>query len=255
MIIGHFRGRKGAPKFWARWLLALQCALLGQMAEAGSYGINPVKLTFSSQNTPQVMTVRNDGEQAAVVQVELAAWTQQEDREVYTPTRDLLANPPIFSIPAGATQIIRVGLRRAPDEHRELAYRLFLQEVPPPPKPDAIGLQVALRISIPVFVAPRQPIEPILQWRAIRLDDHTLQVAVTNVGNGHDHLSAYKIYRGNSETPLLSRQLFAYLLPGTTHYWTQPMETGTAPNPGETLRILTNTEAGEVTVDLVMENP
>ena len=31
-------------------------------------------------------------------------------------------------------QIVRVGLRRGPDPQRELAYRLYLQEVPPPPK-------------------------------------------------------------------------------------------------------------------------
>ncbi len=121
-------------KNWVCLFLSLQCALTCGIAQAGSYGINPVKLTLSAQNSTQIITVRNDGAQAAVMQVELAAWSQADGQDVYTPTRELLATPPIFTVPAGVSQIIRVGLRRAPDEQRELVYRLFLQEVPPPAK-------------------------------------------------------------------------------------------------------------------------
>ncbi|MDP1772360.1 MAG: fimbria/pilus periplasmic chaperone [Methylobacter sp.] len=242
-----------STKNWVRLFLALQCAMACQIAQAGSYGINPVKLTLSGQNSTQIMTVRNDGAEAAVMQVELAAWSQTDARDIYTPTRELLANPPIFTLPAGAEQVIRVGLRRAPDGQRELAYRLFLQEVPPPVRPDTVGLQVALRISVPVFVPPPHPVKPILHWQATRIAEHTLKVGVTNTGNGHDHIAAYKIYRAGSSAPFLSQQLFAYLLPGETHYWT--VTTDVMPNPGEALRVLANTETGSVQGNIVMDKP
>lgn len=233
--------------------LVLQCAMTCRIAQAGSFGINPVKLTLSAQNSTQIMTIRNDGDQSAVMQVELAAWSQANGQDVYTPTRELLATPPIFTVPAGASQIIRVGLRRAPDGQRELTYRMFLQEVPPPAKPDAVGLQVALRISVPVFVVPPYPVKSVLHWQTIRLDEHTLKIGVTNTGNGHDHLSAFKIYRSGSAKPFLAQKLFAYLLPGATHYWMLP--TDTMPDPGEHLRVLANTETGEVNADIVMDKP
>jgi len=238
---------------WARLFLALQCAMTCGIVQAGSYGINPVKLTLSGQNSTQIMTVRNDGTEAAVVQVELAAWSQANGQDVYTPTRELLATPPIFTVPAGASQIIRVGLRRAPDGQRELAYRMFLQEVPPPAKVDFVGLQVALRISVPVFVAPPHPVKPVLHWQAIRIDEHTIKVGVTNTGNVHDHLSAYKIYQSGNAKPFLTQQLFAYLLPGETHYWS--IATDVMPNSGEHLSVLANTEMGEVNSDIVMDKP
>lgn len=242
-----------SAKHWAYLLLALQCAMACPVALAGSLGINPVKLTLSSQNPTQVITVRNDGDQSTVMQVELAAWSQAGGQEVYTPTRELLATPPIFTLPAGASQIIRVGLRRAPDEKTELAYRMFLQEVPPPPKPDAVGLQVALRISVPVFVVPAHPVTSVLHWQALRLDGRTMKIGVTNTGGGHDHLSAYKIYRSGSANPFLAQKLFVYLLPGTAHYWTLP--TDAMPNPGEALGVSANTDTGPAQANIFMDKP
>jgi fimbrial chaperone protein len=169
---------------WIGFFLALQRLMACPMAQAGSFGINPVKLMLSGQNSTQIMTVRNDGDQSAVMQVELADWSHMQGQEVYTPTRELLAIPPIFTLAAGATQIIRIGLRRAPAEQAEPAYRMFLQEVPPPVKPGSQGLQVALRISVPVFAVPAHHVKPVLHWQAVRLDEHTIKVGVTNTGNG-----------------------------------------------------------------------
>jgi fimbrial chaperone protein len=251
MMIRNIQTSRSA-KHWVCFFLALQCAMAGQIAHAGSYGINPVKLTLSGQDSTQVMTVRNDGAEAAVMQVELAAWSAGA-QDIYTPTRDLLANPPIFTLPAGAEQIIRVGLRRAPDGQRELAYRMFLQEVPPPIKFGTVGLQVALRISVPIFVPPPHPVKPVLRWQATRIAEHTLKIGVTNTGDGHDHIAAYKIYRAGSDAPFLSQKLFAYLLPGETHYWT--LTTDVMPNSGEPLRVWAHTETGSVQGDIVMDKP
>ncbi len=82
------------------------------------------------------------------------AWAQKDGKDQLTPTRELIATPPIFNLKAGTTQLIRIGMLRKVDLEKELIYRLILEEIPPPPAPDFKGLQVALRIGLPVFIKP-----------------------------------------------------------------------------------------------------
>ena len=102
------------------------------VASAASLGVSPVRVTLSESQSMGSLTVRNDGTEPASLQMEMLNWSQAEGQDVLMPTRELLANPPIFTVPAGGSQLVRVGLRRAPDGQRELTYRLVLQELPPP---------------------------------------------------------------------------------------------------------------------------
>ena len=122
------------------------------VASAASLGVSPVRVTLSESQSMGALTVRNDGTEPASLQMEMLSWSQAEGQDVLTPTRELLANPPIFTVPAGGSQLVRVGLRRAPDGQRELTYRIVLQELPPPPNPDFMGTRMLMRISLPVFV-------------------------------------------------------------------------------------------------------
>src|SRR5262245_29568931 len=93
---------------------------------AGSFEVNPVRVDLSAAARTSAVTVRNTGSEAVIVQLSVVAWSQEDGRDVYTETKEILATPPIATIPAGGEQIIRAGLRRAPDAQRELSYRLFL---------------------------------------------------------------------------------------------------------------------------------
>ena len=67
------------------------------------------------------------------------------------PVSELLASPPLATIPAGATQVVRLVLRR-PAIGREASYRILLDQIPPPAEPGTV--RIALRLSIPVFAEP-----------------------------------------------------------------------------------------------------
>ncbi|MGR9116061.1 MAG: fimbrial biogenesis chaperone [Gammaproteobacteria bacterium] len=216
---------------------------------AGSFGINPVRLELSEQSPNRVLTVRNDGQEASVIQIELTEWTQTGNQENYTATRDLLATPPIFSLPAGASQIVRVGLRRPAEQDRELSYRLFIREVPPP-SAGGQHLTVALRISVPVFVASSKPTKPLLQWRATTVKGGGIKISVINAGGTHEHLSALRLYRSGPSEPLLMQQLFVYLLPGTVHEWTFANAIGL--EAGTPLHLMADTENGKIPNDIVV---
>ena len=118
------------------------------------------------------------------MQMEISRWTQPENQDHLEPTQDLLATPPIFSLEPGQSQIVRIGLRRPPDRQRELAYRLFAQELPEPTPEGFIGLQMVLRLSIPVFVAPAAPApEPSIDWHATISTDEKLMLTARNPGD------------------------------------------------------------------------
>lgn len=221
-------------------------------AQAGTVVVSPVRATLSTSQQVGALTVRNNGTEPTVVQLEVLSWSQQDAKDVYAPTREILATPPIFTVAPGGSQIVRVGLRRAPDAQRELSYRLYLQEVPPPPKPDFQGLQVALRIGVPVFVQPAAAARPVLRWQLSRTPQGPLKLALSNEGNAHIQVANFRLVPPGRE-PLPTVQVAAYLLPGQTRDWL--VEAGPAPAPGSVLRLFAQTDAGDIQAELVVEQP
>ena len=150
-----------AERAWrALWLGTAVMALQLGFAHAGSFQVNPIRVDLTPKAQTTALSVRNTGTEPVVVQVSVEAWAQDEGKDVYSPTREIIATPPVLTIPPDQERVVRIGLRRAPDKGRELSYRLFLQEVPPPPQPGFQGIVVALRVGLPVFVAPTQGNQP-----------------------------------------------------------------------------------------------
>lgn len=228
------------------------CLLACTWAQAGTFAVSPVRATLSAKQQVGALTVRNDGAEPAMVQLDVVSWSQRDGKDVYTPTREILATPPIFTVPAGGSQVVRVGLRRAPDPRRELTYRLYLQEVPPPPKPDFQGLQVALRIGVPVFVLPPAPAKPVLRWQASHTSQGQLQISLTNSGNAHIQVANFKVMPAGGE-PFSTEQVAAYVLPEQSRDWL--VKAATTPPQGATLRLFAQTDAGDVEAEVVVEKP
>jgi fimbrial chaperone protein len=218
-------------------------------ALAGSFMVTPVRVTLSPAQPIVALTVRNDSNDSTVVQVDLTAWSQAEGKDIHAPTRDVIATPPLFTMPAGGTQVVRVGLRRSPDAERELTYRLFLQEVPPPPKVEFKGLRVALRMSIPVFVPPPQAVAPALEWHAVREPQGWLNVSVRNGGKAHVHIADFRLeHVDGKEIARLSSS--DYVLPGQRHEWRLRGEAA----PGQLLRVLAGTDAGAMRAEIPVDS-
>jgi fimbrial chaperone protein len=225
--------------------LALACT-----AHAGSFVVHPVRVTLTAAQSVSALTVRNDGVEPAVIQLEAVRWSQRNGEDVLEKTNEILATPPIFTVPPGGTQIIRVGLRRAPDSQQELTFRLFLQEIPPP-KPVAQGLRVALRVSLPVFVAPATATSPKLEWRAFRKPDGNIRLLASNSGTAHVQISALSLTPSDGGKTLATKEISEYVLPRNSREWTVPA--GSLP-VGAPLHIRASTDAGELRADVKVEN-
>lgn len=187
-------------------------------AWAGSFQVGPVSATLSADHRIAALTVRNTGAAPATIQLQAMDWSQAGGKDVLAPTDDILATPPIFTVPAGGSQVIRVGSRSAPDAQTERAYRLLLREVPPAPKPGFRGLRMVLEISLPVFIEPAAEIAPELHWQATRTDAGQVKVEVRNTGAAHVHLShLVLIGEGGKRLPISAHPV--YVLPGRSHAW------------------------------------
>lgn len=224
--------------------LAFVFCIMGT-AYAGSFSVSPVRVTLSADKPVVAMTVQNSESEPTVVQLELVQWSQQNGQDVYTPTKDLLATPPIFTLPANGRQIIRIGFRKPLDSSNEAAYRIFLHEIPGPPKPGFQGLRVALKVGVPIFIPAKQAAQNQLSWAAKTSANHQLKISASNVGNTHTQILSIKILLPNG-SELVSQQLAHYVLPGQTKEWTfKPEQMPVGP-----LRLLAKTDAGDMQAEI-----
>jgi fimbrial chaperone protein len=113
---------------------------------------------------------------------------------------------------------VRTALRQSPDPGRELSYRLIFQEVPQPAAPGFTGLQVSLRLSVPVFVAPANgKAASDVAWQAHWTTEGKLELTATNRGNGHLQVIDFEVQLGDSKVRGITSK---YVLPGSSMSWT-----------------------------------
>jgi fimbrial chaperone protein len=246
-----FRRRLAA----ARTVLILLCVGATSACWAGSFQVNPIKIYLSAAKRSAALTITNTGSEALVVQMSARAWTQKDGKDVLSETPEVLVSPPIATIPAGKEQIVRVGLRRAPDAHRELSYRLFVQEVPPPPKPGFQGLQVALRVGLPIFVEPRDgPAKVNLVWEANLEDESAIQLKVQNLGTGHIQISDVQLSLPGEQQPVAMQSGLTYVLPGQAHEWDIKLRQASV-KKNDRLQLKATTDAGSIETAIGLGNP
>lgn len=198
------------------WLAvkSLVLVLASPMAVAGSFAVNPVRITLDARDLPvAALTVRNNTAIATVVQADALQWMVQGEGDQYLPSNELLVTPPVFTLQPHGVQVVRVGLRqRTPAaDGSERSFRLYLTEVPPPPAPDFHGLNVALRLGVPVFVqAPGTAAKLGFELRAARPD--LVELVAGNSGTAHARLNRIAIHdQGGSQVAelTLARDLLA----------------------------------------------
>jgi len=224
---------------------------LSATAHAGSFSVNPVRVTLTGKEAVAAVTVRNESAEPTVVQLETFSWGQQQGKDSLEPTNEVLATPPILTIPPGASRIVRVGLRRPADPQRELTYRLTLREVPPPdPLPQA--LRVALLISMPIFVDPPRAVAADLHWRVTRTSEGKIRLQAQNTGFAHIQLGKVELTRADGGAAVASREMAEYVLPNNSREWlVTPVGSLAA---GMTVHVVALSDTGSVSADVKLDD-
>jgi fimbrial chaperone protein len=196
------------------WMLSVGAA------HASSFNISPIRAELSGAHRTEVLTLRNAEDAPVVVEVQVVQWSQEHGEEQLQDTRDVLVTPPVMQIAGNSEQIVRVALRRDADVSRELTYRVIFQEVPQAAPADFTGLRVALRLSVPLFVAPAQAhAKSDMAWEAHWLQDGDLEVAATNRGSGHLQVIDFDVDLAGAGVSLHGNTA-KYVLPGSRMVWT-----------------------------------
>ena len=200
---------------WPAILVALSVA---SGANAGTFSINPIRVELSRATQSEILHVSNSGSEDVTVQLQTMQWTQSEGEDKLKPTRDILATPQIFNLRAGASQIVRIGIAKKADPATEATYRLILEEIPPPPPPGFRGLQVALKMSLPVFIRPDGASEPSFDIRLAEQasgESGDIRLDLYNKGLTHVQLTGIKVYSASTQDePIAVFDKNTYLLSG-----------------------------------------
>ncbi|MGA9855433.1 MAG: fimbria/pilus periplasmic chaperone [Gammaproteobacteria bacterium] len=232
-----------------RILILIALLLMPLWAQATSFQVSPVRMTLSAHRSTDVLRVTNNSDTPTVVQLQIVAWSQKDGEDVYTSSRNLLATPPIFTVAPGSQQVVRVGTRTKPDTRQETCYRLFLTEVPPAPTPGFRGLQIALRMGIPVFVEPSIDTKPTLQWSIKQLSPTELRLSAVNTGTAHAQVLKW-VLRSSDQSKVLAQTTGSYVLPGSNHTWNIKLVSPLAANTP--LEITADTDRGTLHAQLVL---
>lgn len=176
-------------------------------------------------------------------------WSQENGKDVLTPTREVLVNPTIFEVPANGRQLVRLGLLGKPAQDVERSYRLVLREVPSAAQLKGGTVGVLLQVSVPLFV-PLEGAAAKLDWRAT-LAGKDLTLDIANRGNRHAQILHLKIV-GPSGT-LVDAGGSTYVLPGGNGHIA--LKLANPPKPGDMLRIDAHTDNGDVQASVRTDRP
>ena len=214
-------------------------------AHAAQLEFLPISITTSLGQSANTIQVVNRGGGASTLQVRAFAWLQPAsgaDDLIHSDA--IVVSPPMFSLPEGETQVIRVVLRTPPGPN-ELAFRVLVDELPPP---NATNVQLALRVSLPIFAAPSSGVAD-LRWRAVRAAGG-LNVIAHNVGALHTRVGKISLAlpaRAPVEGKLENR--LPYVLAGAERHWSAALPAA----PGTQIRLTAEIDGKTVAQTLSVE--
>ncbi len=221
---------------------AFPAQLLAQVA------ISPVRIDLSDERAKDVIRIKSQADTPRSYEVEIVAWSQSEaDREIYSPTEDVIAVPPLFTLGPGEEQVLRLGMMTEADPDTEQAYRVFITELGPPNQGErqTSGVNMRLRIGVPVFVAAKAAATPELEHVGSAEIDGHFYMQVRNSGNTHVRVSEIRYLDSGQDEPQVEAASI-YILAGKSGRIPVPVPSG---GRGGRVTLVTDT-LGNVEYDL-----
>ena len=210
----------------ARPVIVSTLLLSSGLAVASGLQVSPISLSLQARESASGLTLSNSSNDRVHAQVRVYQWLQDEKGDQLTPSRALLASPPMIELKPGEKQLIRIIRAKAPPQGIgavEDAYRILVNEIPVKSANQTTGLQFAMSYSLPVFVQPVgiSKTSPQLQWRThLQPDGKEIKLRVSNSGNGHAKLSRLSFVDLVGNNTVINPGLLGYVLPGATMNWT-----------------------------------
>ena len=237
---------KAGRHFAATAATLLLTVLSAQATFAGVIQVNPVNVVLPPDKSATSFSIKNGSSEPVSVRVSALRWTQQEGRDVRSETNDIITSPPIFTIPANGSQLVRLGLRsRTPGA----AYRIIVEEIPSP-KPKTSGINVALRLDLPLYVLASRGAKADIEWVAWRNGEGELLLEARNRGAMHQQILGIDAIDAHGKRSLLSDGM-GVVLPSSARRWSAGKRPGL--RAGTTIQLKVRNPSGEISETVVVE--
>ena len=178
-------------------------------------GISPVTLHMAPGQATTSLTVTNQGDRPSAIQLRVFTWNQDKGEDELVPTDQLIVSPPITTIAPSATQVVRLMLRR-PATGKEASYRILLDQIPTAAEPGVV--QVALRVSMPLFAAPATRTASALGYHLEQRNGRRWLV-VANTGSRHETVRDIQLTTKDGQRLMIADSVLPYVLAGATRRW------------------------------------
>ena len=232
-------------RYIVRPVLISSLLLSSSLAVASGLQVSPISLSLQARESASGLTLSNAGNDMLHAQVRVYQWSQDNNGDQLTPSRGLLASPPMIELKPGEKQLIRIIRAKAPPQGAgavEAAYRVLVNELPIKSATQKTGLQFALSYSLPVFVQPVgvTKTSPQLQWSThLQPDGKEIKLRVSNRGNGHAQLAGLIFVNAAGNSTDINPGLLGYVLPGATMNWTLKIPPSVL-TPGGKFKVMLN---------------
>jgi fimbrial chaperone protein len=231
-----------------RAALAIVAAVFSTAATATTLQVTPISVESLGGST-ETVTLSNTGNEPLNAQVRVYKWTQRDGQDVLEPTRELLASPPIASIAAGSSQVVRVVRPEAPAGRGEATYRLLIEQLPDHTSSKQTGVNFLMRYSVPVFFGAGESSSKSIQWRLERRGN-ALRLTGTNSGTRRIRVSELSIVGQSGDVIVRKPGLVGYVLSGSTATWN--LSAGSVPK-GTVLTLEATGDVGPIKAQVVTE--
>jgi fimbrial chaperone protein len=199
-----------------RSLAIAGCAAAALAAEAGMFSVTPVRIFMTPRDRAVAVTLVNEGDTEVALQADINTWMQKPDgADELVLTEDMILSPPIIRLAPKSRQVVRLALVKPADASRQLTYRMIISEIPEAtaPKGATVEVQVALALSMPVFITPPQARRE-MACTAAATPAPGAELRCSNSGSAYAQVREATLTRGDK---VLARfEGGAYILPGAT---------------------------------------
>jgi fimbrial chaperone protein len=185
---------RASPGIFFPVIAGLLLGLTSAGVRASSVEVTPTLAEVSASKPAATLELRNPGEEPVTFEARPFDWSQDGDGDHLLPATDVVVVPPLFTIPPGGRQLVRIAPRSRPADH-EVAYRVKFQEVPPPPPPGLVGVRTLLLLSVPIVYELKNGRDT-LEWRATLSEGGDFRLAAANRGSRFAHFGGMEVRDG-----------------------------------------------------------
>jgi fimbrial chaperone protein len=214
-------------------LSLLAYVLTAPIAHAASLSVSPIRLDVPAPASSGSVDLKNDAALPINIQIRIFKWVLKNGEDFYEETDDVVATPPVATIPPGGSALVRIVRTANVPPVGEEPYRLIVDEIPDANRVRNVGVNVALRYAIPVFYLNGDASQAKLAW-SIRTVGGKRMLVATNTGDKSSRVARLRL-----DKTMLIAGLAGYVLGHSTRMWPLPAKASGA-------RVLADTDTGPI---------